>query len=122
MSALRAARGAVAAAVAFFAQMPANADGREDAGAAVYARNCARCHGDHADGVSRMSFVLNIKPPNLRTSRLGRVEQERIVRLGGEGVGRSALMPIWGDTLDAAQIDAVVDYLQTIRGARAGSP
>lgn len=121
MTTLRGARRAVAAAAALLAAT-AQAEGRTDAGAAVFAAHCARCHGANADGVSRMSLVLLTKPPSLRASRLSRAEQERLVRLGGEAVGRSALMPAWDETLEAAQIGAVLDYLQAIRSARGVAP
>jgi mono/diheme cytochrome c family protein len=121
MTSLRGVRRAVAAAAALLAAT-AQAEGRTDAGAAIFAAHCARCHGVNADGVSRMSLVLVTKPPSLRGSRLSRAEQERMVRLGGEGNGRSALMPAWSDTLDAAQIGAVLDYLQALRRPHGGLP
>ena len=85
------------------------------AGAVVFGTNCARCHGDEADGRSRLAEVLTTKPANLRQSRLTRAEQERMIRLGGEANGRAALMPAWQGQLSDTDISCLLDFLASVR-------
>jgi cytochrome c oxidase cbb3-type subunit III len=37
-----------------------------------------------------------------------------IITLGGKAMGRSEVMPIWGEQLSERQIDDVVAYLRTV--------
>lgn len=87
-------------------------------GADVYQAHCARCHGEAADGRSRLAQVLQTKPANLRASRLTRAQQERMVRLGGEANGRAALMPAWQGQLSDDEIQRVLDFLASVRTVR----
>jgi mono/diheme cytochrome c family protein len=111
-------RGAIMLLLAGAALTPvgsAAADGSAQRGAATYQAHCARCHGEAADGQSRLAALLRPQPPNLRASRLSRADQERIIRLGGEANGRSALMPLWQNQLSDAEIAGVLDFLTAVR-------
>jgi mono/diheme cytochrome c family protein len=84
-------------------------------GAEVYRAHCARCHGEHGDGRSRLAEVLQPKPADLQRSTLTRAQQERIVRFGGEASGRSPLMPNWQGTLSEPELAGVLDHLGALR-------
>jgi len=51
----------------------------------------------------------------LRASKLNDDERARIVRKGGEAVGRSSNMPIWEQELSDEEIRAVVAYVGTLK-------
>ncbi len=77
----------------------------------VFQKNCARCHGAQADGDTAIAKVVKPPPPNLRRSSLSDAQIKQIVVQGGEGVGRSPIMPNWGFQLSTEEIDAVVAYV-----------
>lgn len=84
-------------------------------GRAVFVEHCARCHGDRADGDSRVAAVLRPPPANLRASTMSADDLERMIRLGGEAAfGRSPTMPAWGETLQDAQIRDVIGYIRSL--------
>jgi cytochrome c oxidase cbb3-type subunit 3 len=69
-------------------------------GAMIYARNCAACHSvDGSGGVG-----LNLIGVH---DRLTRPEMSEII-LGGRNA-----MPAWDGRLDAAEVRAVIDHLET---------
>jgi mono/diheme cytochrome c family protein len=82
-------------------------------GAQVYQANCARCHGEKADGDSPIARVISPRPPNLITSTLSAADKERIVVRGGAAVGRSPTMPEWGKELSAEDIRDVLAFVQS---------
>ncbi|MFN7644752.1 MAG: c-type cytochrome [Burkholderiales bacterium] len=86
----------------------------------LYKENCARCHGVRADGDTPIARVVKPPPPDLRRTRLTEVQIREIVIHGGEGVGRSPIMPNWGFQLSTEQIDAVVAYVNGLRGGAGG--
>lgn len=95
-------------------------------GSQVFAAHCARCHGVRGDGDSPIARVVSPKPPNLRHSRLDFAHLREIVRGGGEGVGRSPIMPRWSGEIPDADIESVIVYAYSLResenaGKRASS-
>jgi mono/diheme cytochrome c family protein len=92
-----------------------NPDGlRISAGAQIFKSRCVVCHGAQADGKSELAKLLKPPPANLRASTLSRQERERIVRKGGEAVGRSPSMPTWEAELTDDEIDAVLAFVATV--------
>lgn len=85
----------------------AASDGRE-----IYQNNCLGCHGESGDGMSRARHGLN-PPPRDFTSPLAKAELTRDRMLDSVRQGRpgTAMMP-FSAKLSAAQIAAVVDYVQ----------
>ncbi len=83
-------------------------------GRVVYEARCAVCHGDHADGRSKLAEVMRPRPSSLRDSRLDAKAMTRIVAEGGQSVGRSPNMPAWSGELSGAEIAGVVGYLQGV--------
>jgi mono/diheme cytochrome c family protein len=76
-------------------------------GAAVYAANCAVCHGGNGDG--------GVGPrlgDGAVVQRFPDIEEQRVVVT--DGTGR---MPAFGSRLSAEEIAAVVDYTRTELGS-----
>jgi mono/diheme cytochrome c family protein len=81
----------------------------------LYKENCARCHGARADGDTAIAKVVKPRPPDLRRTSLNDAQIREIVTQGGEGVGRSPIMPNWGFQLSTEEIDAVVAYVSGLK-------
>lgn len=82
-----------------------------------FTRYCAVCHGEDGKGDGFNAFNLDPKPRNFTDARImGGLSDDRLketVREGGRGVNKSPLMPAWGGTLSAQQIEYVVAYVRT---------
>lgn len=83
-------------------------------GETVFKTNCILCHGVKGDGQGRASVLYNPRPANLTKSDKNDTYKKMIITLGGAAMGRSAVMPIWGQQLTELEIDDVVAYLRTI--------
>lgn len=90
------------------------------AGRALFVQRCATCHGEKADGQSKLAQMLNPKPANLLVSQLDSVARNRIVRNGGAAVGRSPVMPNWGAELTETELRDVIAYVASIAPPHAG--
>lgn len=104
--------GAVAVALAAGAACGSD-DGGEtsgDAGAAIYAERCARCHGPDGGG--------GIGPQLGDGAVAERLEVDEMIRVVTEGRNT---MPPFGDTLDDDEIREVVDYVRERLGRDSGS-
>lgn len=104
-------------------------------GEALYANNCASCHGPAAEGDGPVADVMRVSMPNLRglSMRNGGVFPAEDVRAYIDGRELPAAhgdryMPIWGNVFgwgrDAGveteqdvmrRIDALVEYLEQIQ-------
>lgn len=83
-------------------------------GGVVFKTNCILCHGIKGDGKGRASVLFNPPPANLTLSDKNDEYKKMIITLGGKAMGRSEVMPIWGEQISEQQIDDVVAYLRTI--------
>jgi mono/diheme cytochrome c family protein len=81
-------------------------------GQAIYQDNCAVCHGDRGDGMTRARRGLN-PPPRDFTTRLARAELngERLITSISHGRPGTAMMA-FEDRLSPQQIKAVAEYIQ----------
>ena len=83
------------------------------AGAARFARTCASCHGDHAQGLIG---------PNLTDDRWihgGSVEQVfQSVAKGWPAKG----MPPWGRAMKPEELAALVSYVRSVQGSNPSNP
>jgi mono/diheme cytochrome c family protein len=111
-----AAAGLVALSAAAHAQQADIAAGR-----ALFVQRCAVCHGEKADGQSKLAGMLNPKPANLLASKLDVAARNQIVRKGGASVGRSPVMPNWEAELPESDLRNVIAYVGSI-APTAGSP
>lgn len=88
-------------------------------GKQVFLTYCAGCHGEtgQADGFN--AYNLDPHPRDLSDpafqKKVTDADLADAIRRGGSGVGLSALMPPWGHTLDARQVDDVVLYIRTLK-------
>ncbi len=83
-------------------------------GRAVFKTNCILCHGTKGDGNGRASRLYNPPPANLTRSDKNDMYKKMIITMGGEAMGRSRFMPVWGEQLSEQEIEDVVAYLRTI--------
>ena len=88
-------------------------------GQAVYRHYCLNCHGETGAGDGFNAFNLDPHPRDLSDPgfQKGKTDADltEAVKRGGSAVGLSPLMPPWGRTLSARQVDDVVLYLRTLR-------
>ena len=78
---------------------------------------CARCHAE--DGSGRVNEpTITVAPMDFTDCRLASpepdVDWERAIAKGGPGVGLSAQMPAFEDSLNADQIAAFVSHIRTL--------
>lgn len=90
-------------------------------GEVVFKTNCVLCHGVKGDGKGRASVLFNPPPADLTHSDKNDQYKEMIIRMGGEAMGRSPVMPVWGEQLTDQEITDVVQYLRTLLVGTPGS-
>ncbi len=83
-------------------------------GEVVFKTSCILCHGVNGDGMGRASVLFDPPPADLTRSDKNDTYKKMIITMGGAAMGRSEVMPIWGQELSEQQIDDVVAYLRTI--------
>jgi mono/diheme cytochrome c family protein len=77
------------------------------AGAMVYNRHCAECHGDNGDGDGFAAKQLPIAPTDFRGVRATLAERIKIMETGVLGTS----MAPWTDRLSEREINAVAHYI-----------
>lgn len=87
-------------------------------GESIYKWYCTPCHGDKGDGKGFNAKNLDPRPanhtdPDLMTKRADEDLFDAISK-GGKGVGKSTLMPPWGNTFSKTQIKSLVMYLRIL--------
>ncbi|MFC1747774.1 c-type cytochrome [Pseudomonadota bacterium] len=83
-------------------------------GEIVYKTNCILCHGVKGNGKGRSSVLYDPPPANLTRSDKNDDYKRMIITQGGKAMGRSEVMPVWGEQISAREIDDVIAYLRTI--------
>ncbi len=83
-------------------------------GEVIFKTNCVLCHGVRGDGQGRASKLFAPPPADLTRSDKTDDYKERIIRQGGEAIGRSSAMPSWKDRLTDKEITDVIRYLRTL--------
>ncbi|TDI97595.1 MAG: c-type cytochrome [Deltaproteobacteria bacterium] len=82
-----------------------------------YNQICAMCHGETGKGDGVAAASLDPKPRDLSSgeyvSTLTDEHIFKVIKEGGESVGKSNLMPAWGAVLSDDKIWDVVAYLRT---------
>ncbi len=97
----------------------------ETDGKRLFAHYCATCHGETGAGDGQNAFNLDPAPPDFHTSLPQHPASYRrqIVEGGTAAVGRSPLCPLWGRSLSASEIDALLAYLEVLaRPVSAAAP
>lgn len=87
-------------------------------GKIVFYTYCVWCHADATPAGPSNRSNLNPAPPlGNDGSVLNPLSNELLrntITLGGSAMGKSAMMPPWGQTLASGQIDAVIAFLRAI--------
>lgn len=83
-------------------------------GEVVFKTNCVLCHGIKGDGKGRAAKLYNPPPANLTMSDKNDTYKTMIITMGGEAMGRSPVMPVWGEMLSEQEISDVVAYIKTL--------
>ena len=87
-------------------------------GAALYARNCAACHGERGGGDGPNARHLPVRPAShVDAARMSARTDARLfdaIAVGGYPMGRSAMMPPFGQTLSRDEIWLLVRHLRTL--------
>jgi mono/diheme cytochrome c family protein len=90
-------------------------------GKETYGHYCQSCHGETGAGDGFNAFNLDPRPRDfsdvLFQKKKNDADLADAIRRGGSGVGLSPLMPPWGHTLSARQIDDVILYVRALRKA-----
>ena len=91
-------------------------------GKVTFTHYCQTCHGETGAGDGFNAFNLDPHPRDLSDPAFQKKKSDAeladAIQRGGAGVGLSALMPPWGHTLSARQIDELVLYLRTLPALR----
>jgi cytochrome c oxidase cbb3-type subunit 3 len=87
-------------------------------GRSVFAAHCVMCHGELGKGDGRVAKLYNPRPSDLTASSRTDLYKTTIIRKGGAYVGRSVVMPAWGDELSEAEIQDLVAYLRVLAAPR----
>ncbi len=87
-------------------------------GKQVFTHYCQTCHGETGAGDGFNAFNLDPKPRDLSDpvfQKKSGADLADAIRRGGTGVGLSPLMPPWGRTLTAQQVEQVVLYVRSLK-------
>lgn len=87
-------------------------------GEKIYAHYCSSCHGIKGDGKGFNAENLDPRPANHTDTELMKKRTDKeiydAIAGGGRYVGKSTLMPPWGNTLSTFQIKSLVQYLRRL--------
>lgn len=88
----------------------------------LYRSNCSRCHGAEADGRGPDADDLGVPMPNFTNEAYfnvaGRDYLRAVIAKGGAANGISALMPPWENVLQPEELEALLDYLESLPDAQ----
>jgi mono/diheme cytochrome c family protein len=84
--------------------------------AVLFQELCAVCHGVGGKGDGPSARGLEPKPANFTDCGIMSKDSDevllKIVKGGGQSVGRSTVMPAWGDSLSDQQIHELVKFIR----------
>ena len=86
------------------------AGGSGSDGAAIYKAKCAMCHG--ADGAGQTPMGKNMKLRDLRSADVQKQTDAELVKWIADGKGK---MPAYKGKLTPADIDALVEFIRTLK-------
>lgn len=88
-------------------------------GKQVYKQYCQTCHGETGAGDGFNAFNLDPHPRDLSDPAFQKKKSDAdladAIRRGGAGVGLGPLMPPWGKTLSAQQVEQVILYVRSLK-------
>ncbi len=87
-------------------------------GEKIYTRYCTPCHGTKGDGKGFNAKNLDPRPANHTSTRsMGNKTDSDLYEAisgGGKAVGKSTLMPPWGNTFSESQIRSLILYVRKL--------
>jgi cytochrome c6 len=86
------------------------ADSAAADGAAVYKSRCAMCHG--ADGAGQTGMGKSLKLRDLGSADVQKQTDVQLAKIVADGKGK---MPAYKEKLAAAEIEAVVKFLRSLK-------
>ena len=93
-------------------------DYQQSQGKRVFYTYCVWCHADSTPaGPSNRSNLTPVPPLGSDGSEFNPLSDSLLrntITLGGSAVGKSAMMPPWGNTLTEEQVNAVITFLRVI--------
>ncbi len=87
-------------------------------GEKLYQHYCSPCHGKKGDGKGFNARNLDPRPAVHSDAEFMRTRTDKelfdAIYGGGKAVGKSTLMPPWGDTFSETQINNLILYLRKL--------
>ena len=94
----------------------------EAEGKRVFYDKCIWCHADATPAGPSNRSNLTPQAPLLSDGKVMNAVSDGVIRnvvtLGGSAVGKSPMMPPWGNTLNEDEIRAVIAYVRAVTGAK----
>lgn len=92
--------------------------GDAKAGLEIHKKNCLRCHGEQGKGDGPAAKLLKTKPSDwsdkAKMSSLSDQDLFKVISKGGEAVGKSKLMPAFGEKLSDKDISNVIAFVRSL--------
>ena len=86
--------------------------------ATLFKELCSVCHGADGKGDGPSAKGLEPKPADFTNCKvMGKDSDDvlsKIIKGGGQSVGRSTVMPAWGDSLSDQQIRELVKFIRSL--------
>jgi mono/diheme cytochrome c family protein len=96
---------------------PAGLSAAEEPGA-LFTELCSVCHGIDGKGDGPSARGLEPKPADFTDCKAMAKDADdvlfKIIKAGGQSVGRSTVMPAWGDSLSDQQIGELVRFIRAL--------
>ena len=84
--------------------------------AVLFQQLCSVCHGVGGKGDGPSAQGLEPKPADFTDCKVMAKDSDevllKIIKEGGQSVGRSTVMPAWGETLSEQQIGELVKFIR----------
>ncbi len=89
---------------------------RQSQGKRVFGQRCATCHGLAGRGDGQNAYNLQPPPPDFQESlaQLSVDDRRGVIEGGTAALGRSALCPPWGRSLDGDEVEALLAYMEVM--------
>ncbi len=87
-------------------------------GKKLFLQYCATCHGEKGRGDGPAASALQPPPRNLADPKyLQKISDEKlflVIQKGGKAIGKSPLMPPFGDSLSEEEIKSIISFIRSL--------
>jgi len=101
-------------------------DFNQDQGRRIFYQHCVWCHADTTPAGPANRSNVTPEPPLMNDSAVlikeSNASLQKIIAMGGSGVGKSVMMPPYGQTLSQEEIDDVIAYIRVIAAPEPPKP